>query len=235
LEAKVLHSYQTKPVVTPEPVVPDLKLAVQQKSRKPEPAPVAGTVYGYARVSTTGQTLATQELALKEVGIDKLFKEKVSGVKERRELEKMLAKLQPGDLVIVSKLDRLARSSLDLLQVIDKISKAGAGFKSLGESWADTTTSHGRLMITILSGIAEFERDLIMSRCAEGRTRAMAEGVKFGKKFKLNLHQRKEAFARLDNDEGLRQVAKSYNIDFTALSRLYNKAKAGDQHVLMGE
>src|SRR5882757_5859066 len=155
-------------------------------------------IYGYARVSTTGQTLANQEQALTASGIDKLFSEKVSGVKQRLELEKLLAKLQPGDLVVVAKLDRLARSTLDLLHIVDQIGKAGAGFRSLGDSWADTTTPHGRLMMTVLAGIAEFERSLILQRTGEGRTRAMAEGVKFGPNFKLTPHQQREALARLD-------------------------------------
>lgn len=230
MEAKVLHSYNTIPAA-PKPAAP--KPAALKPVPELEPKSTA-TTYGYARVSTTGQTLATQEQALKAAGINKLFSEKVSGVKDRRQLEKLLAQLQPGDIVIVAKLDRLARSSLDLLRVIDQISKAGAFFKSLGEAWADTTTSHGRLMITILSGIAEFERDLILSRCSEGRVRAKGEGVKFGKPFKLNRHQRQEAFKRLDAGEGLRQVAKTYDIDFTSLSRLHKKAKAGDPHVLTG-
>src|SRR6187399_2758432 len=108
-----------------------------------KPALPTVTTYGYARVSTVGQTLETQLQALAASGITKVFSEKVSGVKQRRELEKMLAKLKPGDLVVVTKLDRLARSTLDLLNVIDQIGKAGAGFKSLGDSWADTTTPHG--------------------------------------------------------------------------------------------
>jgi DNA invertase Pin-like site-specific DNA recombinase len=186
---------------------------------KPAAAPTSAT-YGYARVSTVGQTLETQLQALAASGITKIFSEKVSGVKQRRELEKMLAKLKPGDLVVVTKLDRLARSTLDLLNVIDKIGKAGAGFKSLGDSWADTTTPHGRLMMTVLAGIAEFERELIISRCAEGRARAKAEGQKFGPPFKLTPLQQKEAMRMIDEGQGLRQVGKIFNIDFTALSRM---------------
>jgi len=184
------------------------------------------STYGYARVSTTGQTLETQLQALAAIGVTKIYREKVSGVKQRLELEKLLAKLQPGDVVVVTKLDRLARSTLDLLRVIDQIGKAGAHFKSLGDSWADTTTPHGRLMMTVLAGIAEFERELIISRCADGRARAKADGVKFGRPSRLNAHQQREAFKRLDNGEGLRQVAKTYDIDFTWLSRLYKAANA---------
>ena len=185
------------------------------------------STYGYARVSTTGQTLETQLQALAAIGVTKIYREKVSGVKQRLELEKLLAKLQPGDVVVVTKLDRLARSTLDLLRVIDQIGKAGAHFKSLGDSWADTTTPHGRLMMTVLAGIAEFERELIISRCAEGRARAKAEGKSVGgRPFKLTPHQQSEALRMIDEGQGLRQVGKLFDIDFTALSRLRKKASA---------
>ena len=198
---------------------------------KPVPAPSTAT-YGYARVSTIGQTLETQLQALAASGITKVFSEKVSGVKQRRELEKMLAKLKPGDLVVVTKLDRLARSTLDLLNVIDQIGKAGAGFKSLGDSWADTTTPHGRLMMTVLAGIAEFERELIISRCAEGRARAKAEGKSVGgRPFKLTPLQQREAMRMIDEGQGLRQVGKLFDIDFTALSRMRKKALAANAAV----
>jgi DNA invertase Pin-like site-specific DNA recombinase len=110
------------------------------------------TVYGYARVSTTGQTLATQKAMLLAAGVERIFSEKVSGVAARRpELERALDELEVGDVLVVTKLDRLARSTLDLLRIIDLIGKEGAGFKSLGETWADTTASVGKLMITVLS------------------------------------------------------------------------------------
>ena len=128
------------------------------------------TVYGYARVSSNGQTLADQDAALAAADVAKTYREKVSAVATRRpELEKVLRRLGPGDTLVVTKLDRLARSTRDLLNIIDGIAKAGAGFKSLGDAWADTTTSHGRLMLTVLGGIAEFERDLIRSRTEDGR------------------------------------------------------------------
>ena len=117
------------------------------------------TVYGYARVSTIGQTLAAQEAALHEAGAAKVFKEKISGAANHRaQLHRLLKTIDAGDLVIVTRLDRLARSTRDLLNILDKIAKAGATFKSLGDAWADTTTAHGRLMLTVLGGLAEFER-----------------------------------------------------------------------------
>jgi DNA invertase Pin-like site-specific DNA recombinase len=111
------------------------------------------TTYGYCRVSTTGQTLATQKALLKAAGVTRIFNEKVSGAAARRpELEYALDALEPGGMLVVTKLDRLARSTLDLLRIIDQIAKEGAGFKSLGEPWADTTSAHGRLTLTILAG-----------------------------------------------------------------------------------
>lgn len=183
------------------------------------------TTYGYARVSTTGQTLETQLQALAATGITNIYSEKVSGVKQRRELEKLLAKLKPGDLVVITKLDRLARSTLDLLRIIDQIGKAGANFKSLGDSWADTTTPHGRLMMTVLAGIAEFERELIISRCAEGRERARSEGKRLGGRDpKLTPHQTREVLTRLEAGDSQRQIAKSFNVNVSTISRLNAKA-----------
>ena len=96
----------------------------------------------------------------------------------------------------VTRLDRLARSTRDLLNTLALIAEKKAGFRSLGDSWADTTTAHGRLMLTVLAGLAEFERELIRSRTSEGRERAKQRGVKLGRKFKLTLHQQREARAR---------------------------------------
>lgn len=117
-------------------------------------------VYGYARVSTNGQTLASQGAALHAAGCAKVCAEKVSGAKtDRVELGKLLKRLDKGDVLAVTRLDRLARSTRDLLNILGTIAKAGAGFKSLADTWADTITPHGRLMLTVLGGLAEFERD----------------------------------------------------------------------------
>ena len=140
------------------------------------------TVYGYARVSTNGQTLASQDAQLHAAGAAKVYAEKISGAKtDRPELTKVIKRLEDGDLLMVTRLDRLARSTRDLLNILDAIGKAGAGFKSLADPWADTTTPHGRLMVTILGGLAEFEPSLILARTSDGRTRAMAKGIKFGR------------------------------------------------------
>jgi len=112
-------------------------------------------------------------------GCAKLFKEKVSGAKtDRAELAKAVRRLEPGDVLVVTRLDRLARSTRDLLNVLATVGEREAGFRSLKDTWADTTTPHGRLMLTVLGGLAEFERELIRARTGEGRKRAKARGVK---------------------------------------------------------
>jgi DNA invertase Pin-like site-specific DNA recombinase len=114
--------------------------------------------------------------------------------------------------VLVTKLDRLARSTRDLLNVLALISDFGASFRSLGDPWADSTTPHGKLMLTVLGGLAEFERHLILSRTAEGRSRAKARGVKFGRKPMLTKHQQAEALARIAHGQTLTAIARSFNV-----------------------
>jgi DNA invertase Pin-like site-specific DNA recombinase len=179
------------------------------------------TIYGYARVSTKDQHLTGQIAELEAAGCAKVFHEKVSGAKsDRAELAKVLGRLDTGDVLVVTRLDRLARSTRDLLNVIDAVTKRGAGFKSLKDTWADTTSPHGRLMLTILGGLAEFERDLIRARTGEGRKRAQERGVKFGRPRKLTAHQRQEAIARLSAGETQADVARTYNVDPTTIGRL---------------
>ena len=127
---------------------------------------------------------------------------------------------RPGDVLVVTRLDRLARSTRDLLNILDTVAKADAGFRSLADAWADTTTPHGRLMLTVLGGLAEFERELIRARTGEGRKRARARGVKFGRPPKLNAHQRKEAIARMRNGETQADIARTYGVDATTIGRL---------------
>ena len=179
------------------------------------------TAYGYARVSTNGQDLSSQEAELLGAGCAKVFKEKVSGVKtDRAELAKVIRRLEPGDVLIVTRLDRLARSTRDLLNVLATIGERQAGFRSLKDSWADTTTAHGRLMLTVLGGLAEFERELIRARTGEGRKRAKDRGVKFGRPAALTTHQRHEALQRLANGEAQADLARSYGVSQATISRL---------------
>jgi DNA invertase Pin-like site-specific DNA recombinase len=176
---------------------------------------------GYARVSTNGQDLAGQVAELDAAGCGKIYREKVSGAKtDRAELAKLLGRLEAGDVLIVTRLDRLARSTRDLLNVLDAVAKQGAGFRSLKDAWADTTTPHGRLMLTVLGGLAEFERSLIIARTGEGRNRAKDRGVRFGRPRKLTAHQRKEALRRLSEGETQADIARSFAVDPTTIGRL---------------
>jgi DNA invertase Pin-like site-specific DNA recombinase len=177
--------------------------------------------YGYARVSTDGQSLAAQLVELKAVGCAKIFQEKIRGARsDRKQLERLMAVITSGDVLVVTRLDRLARSTRDLLNILGTIGEKEAGFKSLKDGWADTTTAHGRLMLTVLGGLAEFERDLIRTRTGEGRERAKARGVILGRKPKLTGHQRREAIARREAGEVLTDIARSYNVSHSTISRL---------------
>jgi DNA invertase Pin-like site-specific DNA recombinase len=179
------------------------------------------SIVGYARVSTDGQTLDAQQSALRQAGATHVFSEKISGaVTDRRQLARAISALGPGDVLLVTRLDRLARSPRDLLNVLDAISKAGAGFRSLADAWCDTTTATGKLLITILGGLAEYERSLILARTAEGRTRAKARRVKFGRKPVLTAHQQAEALARRAAGEALVDIARTYNVSHSTISRL---------------
>ena len=178
-------------------------------------------MYGYARVSTDGQSVDAQVRQLTKAGCKKVFRETASGTKaDRAELRKALAKLDEDDVLMVTRLDRLARSTRDLLNTLATITDRKAGFRSLGDKWADTTTPHGRLMLTVLGGLAEFERELIRTRTGEGRTRAKARGVKMGRPPKLTSHQVKEARRRRDAGEPMRDIARTYNVSHSTISRL---------------
>jgi DNA invertase Pin-like site-specific DNA recombinase len=178
-----------------------------------------------------------QHAALRSAGAERVFSEKISGaVTDRKALAKALATLQVGDVLVVTRLDRLARSTRDLLNVLATIGEKGASFRSLADTWADTTPPHGRLMVTVLAGLAEFERALILARTDEGRTRAMARGLRFGRKPKLTSHQAAEAMARRKAGESsnfcpctipvdaqrcaLTDIARSYNVSHSTISRL---------------
>jgi DNA invertase Pin-like site-specific DNA recombinase len=178
--------------------------------------------YGYARVSSDGQSVDAQVRQLTKAGCKKVFREVASGAKtDRAQLRRLLDVLDTGDVLTVTRLDRLARSTRDLLNTLAAITGKKAGFRSLGDTWADTTTSHGRLMLTVLGGLAEFERDLIRARTGEGRARAVACGQRMGRPFKLTDHQKREAIKRRDQgDETLADIGRSYNVSAATISRL---------------
>jgi DNA invertase Pin-like site-specific DNA recombinase len=179
-------------------------------------------IYGYARVSTDGQSVDAQVKALHAAGAEKMFRETASGARsDRAGLKRALDSLGKGDVLMVTRLDRLARSTRDLLNTLAAISAKKAGFRSLGDAWADTTTAHGRLMLTVLGGLAEFERELIRARTAEGRERAKERGVKMGRKPKLTPHQIREVIKRRDREgETVREIARTYNVSHSTISRL---------------
>ena len=178
--------------------------------------------YGYARASTDGQSVAAQVAALNAAGAAKVFREVASGAKtDRSQLSRAIGALGAGDVLMVTRLDRLARSTRNLLNTLAAITGKKAGFRSLADTWADTTTSHGRLMLTVLGGLAEFERDLIRARTSEGRERARARGVKMGRPPKLTAHQQREAIRRRDRGwESLADIGRSYNVSAATISRL---------------
>jgi DNA invertase Pin-like site-specific DNA recombinase len=176
---------------------------------------------GYARVSTYGQTLATQLEQLRAAGCASIYREKVTGARpDRRELLKLLKAIGPGDVVTVTRIDRLARSTFDLFAIVKQIVDAKARFQSLAEPWADTATSTGRLMIAILGGLADVERDLIRTLTAEGRERARAPGQHMGRPPKLTPQQQKEVRWRRAEGATLKELAKSYNVGRATISRL---------------
>jgi DNA invertase Pin-like site-specific DNA recombinase len=149
-----------------------------------------------------------------------IYREKVTGARaDRRELNRMLGKLAPGDVVTVTRIDRLARSTFDLFAIVKRIVDAKAQFRSLAEPWADTGTSTGRLMLAVLGGLADVERDLIRTRTAEGRSRAKAQGKHMGRPASLTPAQQKEATRRRAHGATLQELAHSYNVGISTTRR----------------
>jgi DNA invertase Pin-like site-specific DNA recombinase len=176
---------------------------------------------GYARVSTYGQTLDARLEQLRGAGCSKIYGEKVTGAhNDRHELLEMLNHLAPGDVVTVTRIDRLARSTFDLFAIVKQIVDAEAQFRSLAEPWADTGTSTGRLMIAILGGLADVERDLIRTRTPEGRCRAQKRGQHMGRPPKLTDARKAEARRRRAQGATLAELARSYGVGKSTISRL---------------
>ena len=178
---------------------------------------------GYARVSTYGHTLDSQLEQLRAAGCGSrnIYREKVTGARaDRRELNRMLGKLGPGDVVTVTRIDRLARSTFDLFAIVKRIVDAKAQFRSLAEPWADTGTRTGRLMLAVLGGLADVERDLIRTRTAEGRSRAKERGKHMGRPPSLTPEQQEEAIRRRAEGATLQELAHSYNVSKSTISRL---------------
>lgn len=183
---------------------------------------------GYARVSTDDQTLDQQRAALKAAGCKRIFEEKASGAKrDRPELSKMLGFLQPGNVVTITRLDRLARSTRDLLDITERLDEAEAGLRSLAEPWADTTSPAGRMVLTVFAGIAEFERSLIHERTSSGRAAAKAKGVRFGRPPALSAEQIALARQLIEGGQNPRAVAQVLKVHPATLYRAIERQGSG--------
>jgi DNA invertase Pin-like site-specific DNA recombinase len=166
------------------------------------------TTFGYARVSTLAQDTVAQVEQLKSAGATRVFKENVSGARSdnRPELRKLLSALKPGDVFLVTAIDRAARNTRDLLNILDEVAKVGAKFKALSDPWLDTSSPTGELVLTVLAGVATLERHLIKSRTSEGRVRARARGVKFGRKPCLSTEQKRHVGTLRDRGMSLHEI-----------------------------
>jgi DNA invertase Pin-like site-specific DNA recombinase len=178
---------------------------------------------GYARVSTRDQDLTLQQEALKAAGCERIFAEKISGKDDQRPaLKRLRTSMKSGDVLVVTRLDRLARSTRDLLNLVDEMTKAGVGLKSLADAWCDTTTAHGKLMLTVLAGIAEFERSLILARTEAGIARARELGKQFGAPRKLNAKQRTIIAERYAAGDTMAALAKEFEVSEPTIWRALN-------------
>jgi DNA invertase Pin-like site-specific DNA recombinase len=196
-------------------------IATKLKTKATAKAPAETRRLGYARASTYGQKIDAQLTQLRAEGCTRIYREKMSGVRpDRRELLKLLKALAPGDVVTVTRIDRLARSTFDLFAILKQIVDTGGQFRSLAEPWADTATRTGRLMIDVLDGLASVERDLIRTRTAEGRSRATARGQHMGRPSKLTETQKAEARRRRAQGATLKELARSYHVSRSTISRL---------------
>ena len=176
---------------------------------------------GYARVSTKDQTLKNQISRLAETGCELFVEEKTSGAAKRcPQLEKLLGQLRKDDVVVITKLDRLARSTAELLRITEVLNEKNAGMQSLDEPWADTTTPAGKMIMTVFGGIAKFERSLILSRTQEGREAAMARGIAFGRPSKLREDQKEVVCNLIKNGRSISAVARTFNVHPSTINHL---------------
>jgi DNA invertase Pin-like site-specific DNA recombinase len=185
---------------------------------------------GYGRVSTDDQDLAVQRTQLKAAGCRRIFEEKVSGAtRDRPELTRLLDHIREQDVLVVTRLDRLARSTRDLLEIAELLRDIGAGLRSIGEPWADTTSAAGRMVLTVFAGMAEFERALIHQRTSNGRDAAMKRGVRFGRPGKLTVEQIALGQRLIEEGRSIREVAEIFKVHaatfYRALGKLASAAK----------
>ena len=177
-------------------------------------------VVAYIRVSSTGQSLEVQQQLMEEFGVDKVFAEKVSGTTQNRpKLQECLSYVREGDTLVITKLDRLARSVSHLHQIVDDLTSRGVGFKVLQQN-IDTTTKEGRLMFSVLGALAQFETELRQERCDEGRVAAMERGVKFGAKPKLTRQQILEMREKRAGGALIKELMREYSLSKASVYRL---------------
>ena len=179
---------------------------------------------GYAQVGTDDQDLALQRAALKGAGCRQIFEEKVSGAtRDRPQLTRLLDHIREQDVLVVVRLDRLARSTRDLLEIAELLRSASAGLRSLGEPWADTTSAAGRMVLTVFAGMAEFEKALIHQRTSSGRDAAMKRGVRFGRPVKLTVEQIALGQRLIEEGRSARDVAKMFKVHVATFYRALGK------------
>jgi len=185
-------------------------------------------IFGYARVSKAeGQDTAAQVAALKAVGAETIFEDAASGGRlDRPSLQELLDTVGQGDVVIVWKLDRLSRSLMDLLRIMDRLDKAGAGFRSLTEA-IDTTTPAGRMMMQMLGSVAEFEREMIRERTRAGLAHAREQGRQLGRRRALTSDQRRKALRWMQEGQSQAEIARTLGVHRSTVSRMAAEARAG--------
>jgi DNA invertase Pin-like site-specific DNA recombinase len=196
---------------------------LSQKQQKNATSP---TLLGYARVSKAeDQDTAPQIEALHAAGCQRVYEERVSGGRwDRPELHRLLDRLGPSDVLTVWKLDRLSRSLKDLLLILDKVEKAGAGFRSLTEH-IDSTTASGRMMMQMLGAFAEFERAMVRERTQAGLRSARAQGRRGGRQPKLSPEQQTEVLTMLTAGRSAADVARLFRVHRATISRIANNAR----------
>ena len=187
-------------------------------------------IFGYARVSTQEQNLDRQLDILKSADVEEIIQEKISGTKaDRPELLKLLEKLRKRDIILVTDLTRLSRSTKDLFSLVEQIEKKGANIKSLKENWLDTTTPQGKLMFTLMAGINQFERDLISQRTIEGLEAARKRGKFGGRKEKLDIDQKKALYQLyLQKEMTVKSICELFNLSKPTLYKVVEEVSKLD-------
>jgi len=176
-------------------------------------------VYGYARVSTQDQNTAAQIAAFRRAGITRIVEEKRSAAKDRPELARLLSVLRAGDVLVVYKLDRLARSVSHFTKVFEELNRRQVGFRSLTES-IETDTAQGRMFLHMLSAFAEFERELIRERCIAGQIAAVARGSRNGRPALLNQAQVSDVLRMLRQGEKKARIARAMGVGWHVIDRI---------------